>query len=164
MDDFSFPAIQTDQDSACNLPFPHFASSPLWFLSCESDAKPLAYRRSFSSVTGAVKVADALNVSALSDDEGGRGKLVSNEEKMDMLWEDFNEDLYRFSCELKDSKGKPGLIARGSSMDFCVLKRASSLLPRRKPGLAMMLKMLKKMFLIQQNGSAKRAVICKKKF
>ncbi|ONK57626.1 uncharacterized protein A4U43_C09F2430 [Asparagus officinalis] len=152
MDDFSFPTIQTDPDD-CALPFPHFAASPLW------------YRRSFSSAREAAKVADSL--SALSDDEGARAcacdKFVSNEEKMDMLWEDFNEDLYPVSCEWKKNfKGKSGSIAEFRyGQAFGVPKRSSSLLPRRKPSLVVMLKVLKKLFLIQKNGSGKRAPVCK---
>ena len=158
MDDFSFPAIQTDQDSACNLPFPHFAASPLWFM---SDDNKTAYRRSFSSAGEAARVADTLNVSATSDDEGARDRFVSTEEKMDMLWEDFNEELYRVS------KGKAGSVGRGSSAELhCdqgldVPKRTSGLLCHRRPSLVVMLKVLKKLFLIQKNGSERRASIYK---
>lgn len=161
MDDFSFPAVQTDADSACDLPFPHFAASPLWFLSSVSDDKA-TYRRSFSSAEEAAKVADnALSVSALSDDEGARKQLVSKEEKMDMLWEDFNDELYRVSCEWKkkDGKGKSSSV-RASDQAFGMMpKDGRSLLPRKRPSLVVMLKVLKKMFLVQKKRTSKRASI-----
>jgi len=86
-----------------------------------------------------------------------------------MLWEDFNEELYRVSCEWKkkDSKGKAGSVGRGSSAEFCcdqglgAPKRTSSLLPHRRPNLVVMLKVLKKLFLIQKKGSVQRASIYK---
>lgn len=160
MEDFSFPAVQTDHDSACNLPFPHFAASPLWFLSSVSNEKATC-RKSFSSVEEATKVADTLGVSSLSDDEDARRQLVSKEEKMDMLWEDFNDELYRVSCEWKkkDGKGKSSSV-RVSDQAFGMMpKDGRSLLPRKRPSLVVMLKVLKKMFLVQKKRTSKRASI-----
>lgn len=131
MDDFSFPTIQTNQE----LSFPHFAMSPIW------------YRRSFSSTE---EVADALKVLSPT--------MSDNEEKMDMLWEDFNEELLLASGELKKKIKVKGAFKSGSFEELHVPKRKSSLLPRKKLGLMVMVKALKMLF-----SARKASPVCKNK-
>ena len=82
---------------------------------------------------------------------------------MDLLWADFNEELSWVSCEWKeeDLKGKGSSAGFRCDQGLGVPKRTGSLLPHRKPRLVAILKVLKNLFLIQKNDSAKRASIYK---
>ena len=76
MDDFSFPTLIPDTDSPPDLPYPHFASSPLWFPS-----------------SAAVESAAEPSSSGSSGDPSGEDGEKTSSEKMDQLWEEFNEEL-----------------------------------------------------------------------
>ncbi|KAJ8478565.1 hypothetical protein OPV22_022292 [Ensete ventricosum] len=154
MDDFSFPTITVGQDSLRQLPFPHFAASPLWFLPSVVDR-----RKSSSSAGEASPDADMTRGGDLEADGAG-GRL--DEEKMDMLWEDFNEELARVSCDRK-RMAKEGSSSATEQHCAEALKDAKSgggLIHRRTPSLILMVKVLKKLFLIQRAVSSKKQSLC----
>ncbi|KAJ3671548.1 hypothetical protein LUZ60_007627 [Juncus effusus] len=131
MDDFSFPTNTQDQDSQFyHLPFPHFTTSPLWFIPSVAPLEKSAYyfhRRS------------------LSDPEKYKKKIkevdqdVVDDEKMDMLWENFNEELLIGSNKLSIHK-----------------KNGQQLVHHRRPSLIFFIEIMKKLFLIGNRASNKR--------
>lgn len=113
MEEFSFPIIATNQDP----PFQHFASSPLWFFSPSHDKN----QRSILMRT-------QRDVEIKKPDE----------DKMDMLWEDFNEDgITAVKCDL-DKK-------LGFSNEFDVTKDGR-IVSRKRIGMVVMIKVLKRYF------------------
>uniref|UniRef100_A0ACD5UY62 Uncharacterized protein n=1 Tax=Avena sativa TaxID=4498 RepID=A0ACD5UY62_AVESA len=124
MDDFTFPATAVAAEPAADtlclhhhhhrrLPFPHFASSPLWFPDAGVHVAPTpAATVSRGTVDDDMEEqeatsSDAGRRSAAERGRGGGGEedddeavdvlrgsgAVLGEEKMDMLWENFNEEL-----------------------------------------------------------------------
>ncbi|XP_072972288.1 uncharacterized protein [Typha angustifolia] len=98
MEEFSFPTIVENQKPIFQLPFP--TSGTLLFSSKPSTNST---RRSFSLVEGAFDVANHSltdkdfkpSSPALSDyGSGGGNYLLEDEERMDKLWEDFNDDFF----------------------------------------------------------------------
>ncbi|XP_020588047.1 uncharacterized protein LOC110029903 [Phalaenopsis equestris] len=149
MEEFSFPEVSVEQDSHEQLSFPHFASSPIWFQSSTSYHKFTALnhhdqrRRSFPSM------------------EDLRIEEVKDEERMDMLWEDFNEELHQIP-RLTRNGGREGLDWSGNSTkldgkrhgagNFLCLKAVR----RCRPGLMIMLKVLKTLLMIQKIRKTRR--------
>lgn len=162
MDDFSFPTVPVSQEPLCQVPF------PLWFVSSMADQKSIHHRRrSFSSAEEAAKIADALEmVASPALSEGGRYQFLNDEERMDMLWEDFNEELCRLSCDHRrvpvngEMSSDPTSSRHGTMNRHCVRSSAESktgsIIHHRRPSLLLMLKVLKKLFLIQKTSSSKR--------
>ncbi|CAL9046639.1 unnamed protein product [Musa banksii] len=143
MDEFSFPTIAADTDSLCRFPFPHFAaSSPLRLIPSGEKTAGYGCRRSFSSAEEAPRTV---------------GRRPVAEERMDVLWEDFNQEelLRRSPC-------------RGYNVEFCCLrvlnekKKKSGRVGRRRRGSLTfsMLKALKKLFLIPKASSSGRTPFC----
>ncbi|KAJ4790322.1 hypothetical protein LUZ62_041568 [Rhynchospora pubera] len=137
MEEFSFPIIATDQD----LPFPHFASSPLWFFSPTQDKNPKD---------------TAMNGVARTRLDGEIKKL--DDDKMDMLWEDFNEEVITAAkCDLD--------MNLGFSSEFDVTKDGR-IVTRKKIGMVTMLKVLKRYFKDKMSKNKKGKedfVICQKR-
>lgn len=183
MDDFSFPTVAVDPEALCHHPFPHFASPPLWFLSSVSDPKAaVRQRKSFSSAEdafgGGNQGEDFASVGgrspALSDD-GNSGRFLENE-KMDMLWEDFNEELARLSyhhkrqasedstapCSALPSPGGVGSKSRkgSSGSKSLAMTKSSSMIQHRRPSLMTMVKLLKRLFLVQNPRSSRKTQHC----
>ncbi|WOL02358.1 hypothetical protein Cni_G11077 [Canna indica] len=78
----------------------------------------------------------------------------TDEERMDLLWESFNEELRRLSYEHKREKSLVASVAA----ELCCLRALSesdgsrrSIVHRRRPSVVLILKVLKKLFLFQ-NG------------
>ncbi|KAI0507903.1 hypothetical protein KFK09_014031 [Dendrobium nobile] len=150
MEEFSFPAIPAEQDKLSNLPSLPFPFTPVCFLPSPSNHKSELLRnyqrsRSFSCLED-LKLRDEISSSEIND-----------EEKMDMLWEDFNEELSQFSSEgkaggnngldfPKASDKLDGKKRNGSRELFCV-----KAVHHRRPGLVMILKVFKKLLFIQKN-------------
>ncbi|KAJ8501117.1 hypothetical protein OPV22_011669 [Ensete ventricosum] len=137
MDEFSFPTIAVDTDSLRRFPFPHFAASPLRFLPSDEKTAACGWRRSFSSL-----------------EEGPRTVVGRRppgaEERMDVLWEDFNQEelLRRSPC-------------RRDNVKFCCLRVLNEKKSGRGRGsLTSMLKALKKLFLIPRASSSGRTPFC----
>lgn len=117
MEEFSFPIIASNQD----LSFPHFASSPLWFFSPtrEKNLKNTA-------------------MNAMSRTQRGAEIKKLDEDKMDMLWEDFNEEgITVVKCDL-DKKVE-------FSNEFDITKDGR-IVSRKRIGMVVMLKVLKRYF------------------
>jgi hypothetical protein len=117
MEEFSFPTIASNQDP----PFPHFASSPLWFFSPTRDR-------------------NLKNTAMHTTSTAPRGVEIKkqDEDKMDMLWEDFNEEgitAVKFDLEKK----------LGFSNEFDITKDGR-IVSRKRIGMVVMLKVLKRYF------------------
>ncbi|RWW12393.1 hypothetical protein GW17_00023938 [Ensete ventricosum] len=100
----------------------------------------------------------------------GDGDSVEYEERMDLLWEDLNEELYRVPIDAEKStrrwrRRSAGmdvlavaerklLVAKKEQQGAVEVPRGGSL--RRKPGLVVMLRMLKNLFLVRKTHSSKR--------
>ncbi|XP_072990536.1 uncharacterized protein [Typha latifolia] len=181
MEEFSFPTIVENQKPIFQLPFP--TSGTLLFSSKPSTNNT---RRSFSLVEGAFDVTNHSLIDkdfkpsspALSDyGSGGGNHLLEDEERMDKLWEDFNDDFFCASPD-RDRSGVQmmsrrlvGGVQRGLSVQ---LERHRALelqlLPTlgasksvrairyKRPSLGVMLRALKKLFIVQRThqSSSKR--------
>ncbi|KAG6624953.1 hypothetical protein I3843_16G061200 [Carya illinoinensis] len=161
-EDFSFPII--GDNFPCSIDSP-----PLWHLSPAASAnscheenneeeeeeeedcfapKPRqnTQRRSFSCVEGGGKLKD--DEKEDDDDE---------EEKMDMLWEDFNheERMCRItSCSSRSdaSSSRDNMVEFGCVKAMAATpKNPNTALSTRKPGVLVMMKVLKKLFLLQNS-------------
>ncbi|XP_040998160.1 uncharacterized protein LOC121244204 [Juglans microcarpa x Juglans regia] len=170
--DFSFPII--GDNFPCSIDSP-----PLWHLSPAASAnscheeeeeanscheeeeeeeeeedcfapKPIqnSQRRSFSYVKGGGKL---MNGEKEDDDE---------EEKMDMLWEDFNEELMcritscssRSNAYASSSRDNNNMVELGCVKAMAATpKNPGTALSTRKPGMLVMMKVLKKLFLLQNS-------------
>ncbi|XP_074560671.1 uncharacterized protein LOC141816842 [Curcuma longa] len=178
MEEFSFPIIVTDQLPNEGSRPPLFRSFPasVWFHSPEAD--PGHLRRSFSE-GGAHDVATAWKRTPRSpvlsdcggddDDEG----VLECEERMDMLWEDLNEELFRVNDGVEETgsrrRGRRSSVgmealrlpAEGGNpitkkehrlllVPAIMEEPSNRSLRRRKPGLAAMLRILKKLLIAQK--------------
>ncbi|KAJ0969453.1 hypothetical protein J5N97_022330 [Dioscorea zingiberensis] len=141
MEDFSFPAITTDDDR--HVPF---TGSPPWFSPSSAFTHKQTHRKSFSGgCTNSLKKDLKVVCSSPTISEEG-GSLY--EERMDMLWEDFNEELHCINpcTERIREHNSPAEL------------RPDRALHRRRPSLLLMLKVLRKLFLIQRTQSARRTM------
>lgn len=171
MDDFSFPTIVTDQDSHCQLPFPHFAASPLWLFSSAKTEPEAAHTHRRNS--SAAKEAAASEGPELSTRDSRDGRMQAeprgDEERMDMLWEDFNEELHRVSHELRGRLNELGDSDQSDReqqgmMELCCVHalretKNGSMIQHRKTRLILMLKVLKKLFLVHKANSSSIASV-----
>uniref|UniRef100_A0ACD5XNV9 Uncharacterized protein n=1 Tax=Avena sativa TaxID=4498 RepID=A0ACD5XNV9_AVESA len=155
VEDFTFPSVPQEQCGAKKLPFPLFASTPPWFVvpgAGDADAAGHDnHRRCFSAVEHAGK-------SSCADYPGARSErfAVVEEHKMDMLWEDFNEELSCTAppCPLsKEWASEAWLPGDGILSRHVAAASGGSVVRRRRLSLLMMLKLLKKLFL-RRNSSA----------
>lgn len=147
-DDFSFPKIPN--------PLPHFAISPsLWRVSSVvypdyPDEKEVDFARN--------------SFSCLQNDQV---KTESSEEIMDMLWEDFNEELQRVSSldkkKQSDESSNNDISESGTEMKrVCCVQDLSISKPgntnriicqsKRQSNKAVLLKVLKKIFLLHNSS------------
>ncbi|KAG0485201.1 hypothetical protein HPP92_009280 [Vanilla planifolia] len=152
MEEFSFPEVTQEKEILYQFHLaPHYASPPLWFLSSNSDHKTSDHNhhghrqqsRSFSSVEG-LMLQDKISLTEISD-----------EERMDKLWENFNEELHQIPCdgEIGGKKGSESYRISAKLDDkwpvagelFCI-----KAVHRRRPSLMMLLKVFKKLILIQK--------------
>lgn len=189
-DDFTFPTV-ADSNSLYNLHFPGFSPS-LWCVSSRvsdgsfhGDKKELQgeaeiilnqkahQRRSLSSVEDRKRI-DNLTRDLESPQEShvncngiDDGRFVGDEEKMDMLWENFNDELHHPSLDKEGTERPKGAFSHaaiGYESDTeaaevaelcCVqalkMSKSSSMLPHRRPGFLVILKALKKLFLIHHS-------------
>lgn len=108
-----------------------------------------------------------------SNFNGGDGKseLGEDEEKMDMLWEDFNDEPRRSSDRREGKRAKArfedSAIRYDSDSDAremgdlcCVqalkMSKTGSMMHHRRPGVLVILKVLKKLFLIHNSHCPKK--------
>ncbi|XP_047079575.1 uncharacterized protein LOC124690201 [Lolium rigidum] len=155
VEDFTFPSIPPEQCGSKKLPFPHFASTPPWFvvpIAGDAAAAHDHHRRCFSAVEHAGKASNGEYLGARSE-----RFTVVEEHKMDMLWEDFNEELSRAAppCPLsKEWASEAWLAGDGTLSRHVVAASGCSVVRRRRLSLLMMLKLLKKLFLGRRKSSA----------
>jgi hypothetical protein len=196
MDDFAFPATATaaePADTLClhhhqrRLPFPHFASSPLWFPDAGVRVAPTpvavvsrrtvdddmeeqeatssdAGRRSDAERGGGEEDEDDEVVDVLRGAVGGAG-----EEKMDMLWENFNEELealrHTGPCskaawglhELSDTESEAAERGRGCAPMLRASSRAGATgqYYRRTGGSwVLLMRIFKRLFVVEKTVSA----------
>ncbi|KAG9444106.1 hypothetical protein H6P81_015446 [Aristolochia fimbriata] len=118
-DDFTFPTVTAAINSPPHFRSPAFSSpsssstTPFWFVSASAAPESIAQppdskqgthrRRSFTEGVGArVLVSTATSV---THDDDGEGSYVDEEERMDMLWEDLNDELGHNRGARKSSAG-----------------------------------------------------------
>ncbi|EMS56282.1 hypothetical protein TRIUR3_13728 [Triticum urartu] len=132
MDDFTFPTTAAAAEHAEPLflhhhhrllPFPHFASSPLWFPGDGVAVAPVVAVVSRRTADGMEEQEPTSSDSAAgrrskgerggeADEEGAvvRATGADGEDKMDKLWENFNEELEALrragSCPKKTAAAK----------------------------------------------------------
>lgn len=146
VEDFSFPATTDSPPSSIGSP-------PLWRASSAPGSLPRQHQDTVVAVVG--KRGDQQDGPRRGFDQGpvesehgpGKGGSLSlDEEKMDILWEDFNEEL---SPPLplplqRNGKGSRKAVSAGcGSVKAWSISRANT----EKPGVVALLKLLGKLFL-----------------
>lgn len=177
VEDFTFPTMPPVQCGAKKIPFPHFTSPPPWFVVPADAGVHDHHRRCFSAAEHAGKANNDVY-------PGPRGRserfAVMEEHKMDMLWEDFNEELARAPpvCPLSPLSKGGGLMTMtmmkeaewfysdgdGDGDDGGVIetrKRTGRhmVVRRRRWSLLLMLRLLKKLFLVKKSRNGRTAPI-----
>uniref|UniRef100_A0A0D9XXI1 Uncharacterized protein n=1 Tax=Leersia perrieri TaxID=77586 RepID=A0A0D9XXI1_9ORYZ len=177
MEEFTFPCIPPEQCNGVKKPSfssssPQFATPPPWF-GAGGD-----HRRSFSAVENRNGDGDDTARGGgwqwhycYYDGNGGHcsarfaGGGGGEEAKMDMLWEDFNEELSRAAaappCPLSKEWTKEAWLAGDGTPELrCratpAAANSGSVVRRRRLSLLMMLKLLKKLFLAHKSNAASR--------
>ncbi|KAL6906184.1 hypothetical protein ACP4OV_003785 [Aristida adscensionis] len=169
MEEFTFPSISVEQCNGKKLPFPHFASPSPWLVVPGGVVDTAAvhehdHRRTFSAVEPQAGCGgDRYPVAGAGYHHHHHGSArFAVEDKMDMLWEDFNEELASVAppCPLT-SKGASWTTAKESWLAGVVddagagaETRKHAVVRRRRMGLLMMLRLLKKLFLAHKSGAA----------
>lgn len=160
VEDFTFPTMPPVQCGAKKLPFPHFSSPPPWFVVSADAGAPDHHRRCFSATEHAGKANNDVYPGP-----GGRSERFAEEHKMDMLWEDFNEELARAPqpCPVSmEWSSEAWLTGEGDGIPSRHVVVASgtgtgsSVVRRRRLSLMMMLKLLKKLFLARKSSTTSR--------
>ncbi|KAA8546326.1 hypothetical protein F0562_002935 [Nyssa sinensis] len=154
-EDFSFPKIS--QTPPCFIESP-----PLWRasnstlprheeterggdLKGEDDFSTTKYsqRKSFSCIEGSMKTA--------TEDE---------EEKMDMLWEDLNEELSKSCGSRPDSGVSPGIVVEFGRMQKA-LKLSKTGISGKRSSVVVFMKVLKNLFLLHKSHGTVKKRACK---
>ncbi|GJM87847.1 hypothetical protein PR202_ga03842 [Eleusine coracana subsp. coracana] len=163
MEEFTFPCVPVEQCNAKTLPFPHFSSPSPWLVagSVDTAVHEHDHRRSFSAVEPqAAACSDHYAVAgAAGYQHHGSARYAVEEDKMDMLWEDFNEEIAGAAappCPL--TKGTPWTAAKDSwfpgDEDFVPAEtRKHAVVRRKRMGLLTMLRLLKKLFLAHKSSA-----------
>lgn len=153
-EDFSFPKI--------NYPLPNFAISPsLWRVSS------LVYPDSHDAGEAREEVdVSRRTFSFCCQNEDKLSKKECGEEKMDMLWEDFNEEIERVVSnssmkeEQEEKKGAVKLSSRHGCrssekmVELCcvqALKMSNSGRSSRSTSIVVVMKVLKKLFFLKNS-------------
>ena len=183
MDDFTFPTTAAAAEHAEPLflhhhhrllPFPHFASSPLWFPSDGVAVTPVVAVVSRRTVDGMEEQEPTSSDSAAGrrskGERGGeadegvvvRAAGADGEDKMDMLWENFNEELRRAgSCsktaacgldELSDTESEAGERGRGCAPMLRASSRAGATgqYYRRSGSWVLLMRIFKRLFVVEK--------------
>lgn len=181
-EEFTFPSCtQPEQRGGASksLAFPQFASPPPWFFVSVPGADEDRHRRCFSAVEKPTKVTNKDDGYYYIHGGGGSERFAMAEEqhKMDMLWEDFNEELACAApvCPLSPLHGDGG---GGGLMTMAMMKDAAWLdsdsdgdvgggpagklrrrrhymvVRRRRWSLVLMLRLLKKLFLAKKSRTS----------
>ncbi|CAN6339875.1 unnamed protein product [Urochloa humidicola] len=166
MEEFTFPSVAFEHcNAAKKVPFPHFTSPSPWLVVpggvVDTAAHEHDHRRSFSAVEqqGAAGRDHHHHLGGYDGQYHGSARFAV-EDKMDMLWEDFNEELARAAQPCPLTKGTPSWSAAkeswldGDGYEGAAEMRKHAVVRRRRMGLLMMLRLLKKLFLARKSGAA----------
>lgn len=154
-EEFSFPRIS----DTCSH---NIDSPPLWNLSPAASPNPYqGSRRGENDCFGAKLVAE-VHRKSFSYVENRRGKngFEEEEDKMDLLWEDFNEQLYSTTTGSATSSSREVVEFR-CAQELTVAKTChNGLLPsKNKPAMVVIVKVIKKLFSIHNSqGRSRKAV------
>ncbi|CAD6268130.1 unnamed protein product [Miscanthus lutarioriparius] len=171
MEEFTFPSSPLEQYNAKKVPFPHFASASPWLVVpggvVDTAVHDHDHRRSFSAVEPQEAAGSDYHhqhqqqLGGYDHHRHGSARFAV-EDKMDMLWEDFNEELARAAQPCPLTKGTPSwatakeswLDGDGYGYEGAFETRKHAVIRRRRMGLLMMLRLLKKLFLAHKSGAA----------
>ncbi|CAL4896631.1 unnamed protein product [Urochloa decumbens] len=167
MEEFTFPSVPFEHcNAAKKVSFPHFASSSPWLVVPGGVVDTAAahehdHRRSFSAAEQQPAGTDHHHFGGYDGQYHGSARFAV-EDKMDMLWEDFNEELARAAQPCPLTKGTPSWSAAKESWlasdsyeyEGAAETRKHAVVRRRRMGLLMMLRLLKKLFLAHKSGAA----------
>ena len=152
MEEFTFPSSPLEQYNAKKVPFPHFASASPWLVVpggvVDTAVHDHDHRRSFSAVeqqeAAGSDYHDQHQQQLGGYDQHRHGSVrFAVEDKMDMLWEDFNEELARAAQPCPLTMGTPSWATAKESW----LAGGDGYEGSLRMGLLMMLRLLKKLFL-----------------
>ncbi|XP_058087632.1 uncharacterized protein LOC131234713 [Magnolia sinica] len=171
-DDFTFPTL-ADNSSPSLFQFPGFSDSSLWYFpSTTKEEEQETHERERSATVEDGEKTDNLQrdiefpnvghlMSVISDDVDVTS--IDGDEKMDMLWEDFNDELSRqASLGRQEAKKGNGWEADSSKITglghvkTLKVSKSTSLLPHGRPSLLVILKVLKKLFLLHNSRCPNR--------
>lgn len=132
MEDFSFPSVehQGPDSHLHHLPFPHFTTSPLWYLPSVAPLEKSPPSRFHRSLSGSGKDSKKMK---------NAENCATDEEKMDMLWENFNEELARASHE-SDIEPTNGPLVH-----------------HRNPSFILFIKVIRKLLFLHKIGAKRRS-------
>ena len=166
MEEFTFPTVPFEHCNAVKkkAPFPHFASPSPWLVVPGGVVDTAVYerehRRSFSAAEQQAPGSEHHHHLGGYDGHHHGSARFAVEDKMDMLWEDFNEELARAAQPCPLTKGTPSWAATkdswfaGDGYEGAGETRKHAVVRRRRMGLLMMLRLLKKLFLAHKSGAA----------
>ncbi|CAN6349146.1 unnamed protein product [Urochloa humidicola] len=164
MEEFTFPSVPFEHCNAGKkVSFPHFASPLPWLVvpggGVDTAAHEYDHRRTFSAVEQqAAAAGDPRHLGGYDGQYHGSARFAV-EDKMDMLWEDFNEELARAAQPCPLTKGTPSWSAAkeswlaGDGYEGAAETRKHAVIRRRRMGLLMVLRLLKKLFLAHKSGA-----------
>ncbi|KAJ7969707.1 Glutamate-1-semialdehyde 2,1-aminomutase 1 [Quillaja saponaria] len=153
-EEFSFPAI--GDSYPCSIDSP-----PLWHLSPAASHNPYHCETEKNDSKGEGKEVgeDCFSQQlitynqrhSLSCVENGPKRLAEDDEedKMDLLWEDFNEELNSTTGSATSSSRE--MVEVGCVQTLTMSKTSGAGLSKRKPGMVVILKVLKKLFLLHNS-------------
>uniref|UniRef100_K3YEB5 Uncharacterized protein n=1 Tax=Setaria italica TaxID=4555 RepID=K3YEB5_SETIT len=161
MEEFTFPSVPFEHcNAAKKVSFPHFASPSPWLV-VPGGVVDTAAHESFSAVEQQTAAGSDHHHHLGGYDGHHHGSArFAVEDKMDMLWEDFNEELARAAQPCPLTKGTPSWAATkeswfaGDGYEGAAETRKHAVVRRRRMGLLMMLRLLKKLFLAHKSGAA----------
>uniref|UniRef100_I1JD79 Uncharacterized protein n=1 Tax=Glycine max TaxID=3847 RepID=I1JD79_SOYBN len=148
-EEFSFPRIS--DTCAHNIDSP-----PLWNLSPAASPNPYyqGNKRVENECFGAKLVAAEAHRKSFSYVENRKKRfgLEEDENRMDMLWEDFNEELYSTTGSATSSSREVVELRYAPALTVAKTNN-SSLLPTKnnKPGMVVIVKVMKKLFSINNS-------------
>ncbi|TKY46147.1 hypothetical protein E2542_SST28183 [Spatholobus suberectus] len=153
-EEFSFPRIS--DTCAHNIDSP-----PLWNLSPAASPNPYQGNKGGANKCFGAKIVAEARRKSFSNVENVRKRigLEEGEDRMDLLWEDFNEELYSTTTGSATSSSREVVEFRCAPALTVAKTNNGALLPtKNKPGMVVIVKVMKKLFSINnfQGKSRKR--------
>ena len=188
MEEFTFPSFPLEQYNAKKVPFPQFASASPWLIVpggvVDTAVHEHDHRRSLSAVEPQEAAGSDYRhqhqqqLGGYDHHRHGSARFAV-EDKMDMLWEDFNEELAsvpplcplspvinKGALAMKEAAGWLGGDGDGDTVVVDPEKHGKHPRPqpqdgrvvrRRKWSLRLMLRLLKKLFLVKKSRNPRTA-------